>query len=94
MNTKRICSGLLIAVAISAVVRTAEAAEFRYPPTISPVGVRRWINKASTEHPRLLVTQAELVRLRQSWPRPATVWPTKARSTSPWSRRTRTERYK
>lgn len=66
MNPRRIGTGLLIAIAVAAAVRTAETAEFSYPPTISLTEVRQWVDKASTEHPRLLATQAELTALRQN----------------------------
>jgi len=40
--------------------------DFPYPPTISLDDVRSWVDRASTEHPRLLATGAELAALRTS----------------------------
>ncbi len=55
-------------VALTVVVAAAncDAAEFGYPPTIAIGDVRAWIDKAPTEHPRLLTTRAELEKLRKS----------------------------
>jgi hypothetical protein len=44
----------------------AEETQFGYPPTIDLTQVREWIDKAPTEHPRLLATGDELAGLRSS----------------------------
>ncbi len=65
----RICIGgafLTLAVAVATGRASAGESGFGYPPTISLEDVRKWIDKAPTEHPRLLATRADLVALRES----------------------------
>jgi len=65
----RICTGgVLLVLAIVAATGRAPAAEtdFGYPPDVSLDQVRQWIDKAESEHPRLLATKADLVALRES----------------------------
>ncbi len=45
---------------------SAEQTNFGYPPTISLDDVRQWIDKAPTDHPRLLAREADFVALRKS----------------------------
>jgi len=66
---KRTCIyGMFVATVLIGAIDGASAAEgdFAYPPTISVEDVRSWIDKAPTEHPRLLATGAQLAALRDS----------------------------
>lgn len=65
----RICTGgalLLLAVVVATSRAPAAEMDFGYPPDVSLDEVREWIDKAQTEHPRLLATKADLVALRES----------------------------
>ena len=67
MNRRWICTRLLIATVVAGTGGvSADETDFSYPPTISLEDVRKWVDKAPTEHPRLLVTQADLAALRES----------------------------
>lgn len=59
---------MFVATVLIGAIDGALAAEgdFAYPPTTSLADVRSWIDKAPTEHPRLLATGAELAALRES----------------------------
>jgi len=64
MNRTTVCGALLTLVAIGNA--TADEPAFPYPPTISLDEVRQWVDRAATDHPRLLATGAELAALRKS----------------------------
>ncbi len=67
MNRICICGALLTAAVVLATGgASADETDFSYPPSISLDDVREWIDKAPTEHPRLLATRAELAALRKS----------------------------
>ncbi len=57
---------LLVTVAAMATAAIAAPPSFDYPPTISLEEVREWIDKAPTDHPRLLANKATLEALRES----------------------------
>ena len=57
---------LTAAVVVAAGRAAADENDFGYPPKILPDDVRNWVDKAPTEHPRLLATWAELAALRES----------------------------
>jgi len=44
----------------------ADRAPFSYPPSVSLGDVRQWIDKASTDHPRLFARPADFKALRES----------------------------
>ena len=67
MNRIRVYPGLLFAIAITAAsLAPAGEADFGYPPTVSLQEVQGWVDKAGSEHPRLLANSAELAALRES----------------------------
>jgi len=55
-----------VVVLIPAAGWTADQVEFGYPPTIKLDEVRRWVDLAPKEHPRLLATRNDLAALRAS----------------------------
>ena len=57
---------LTAAVVVATGRAAADENGFAYPPKISTDDVRKWVDKAPTEHPRLLATRAELEALRES----------------------------
>jgi len=60
-------SAIVVAAGRTADTRaSAGETEFGYPPTIALDDIRDWIDKASSEHPRLLATRTELEALRES----------------------------
>jgi hypothetical protein len=59
-------ASLTALIAIATGTAAAGEADFSYPPTISLDDVREWIDKAPTEHPRLLACPADLATLRES----------------------------
>jgi len=67
MNRIRVRRGLLFAIVLT-VPRLAPAgeADFGYPPTASLEEVREWVDKAGSEHPRLVANSADLAALRKS----------------------------
>ncbi|MEE8451129.1 MAG: heparinase II/III family protein, partial [Thermoguttaceae bacterium] len=64
MNRTTLCGAFLTFVMLGTV--SADEPDFPYPPTLSLDEVRQWIDRAATEHPRLLATGAELAALRES----------------------------
>ena len=57
---------LVLPLAVSASGATADEADFPYPPTISLDSVRQYVDRASTQHPRLLATTEDFVALREA----------------------------
>lgn len=59
-------TAFLLLLTLTVTPLTAAPPSFDYPPTISLEEVREWIDKAPTDHPRLLADQAKLQSLRDS----------------------------
>ncbi|NQT11560.1 MAG: heparinase II/III family protein, partial [Planctomycetes bacterium] len=57
---------LITTVLVAAGRAPAAETDFGYPPDVSLDQVREWIDKAPSEHPRLLATKADFAALRES----------------------------
>ncbi|MHC4399515.1 MAG: heparinase II/III domain-containing protein [Planctomycetota bacterium] len=66
VNRAGMAGAVLMVFAGLAPVFAADEPAFDYPPTISLDEVRAWVDKAETEHPRLLASRAELAALSES----------------------------
>ena len=53
------------ALLVPAKITPADESAFDYPPKLSVEEVRQWVDKASTDHPRLFATKGQLAGLRQ-----------------------------